>query len=152
MQLKIWTTIRGVERKMRSLVVADADALIALALEEDPHHHEAVTISTQLMKQGIDIVFPITVFPEAITTLKRAFNQPKKAHLINRQLQSGAFQVEYINDQIMDRASAIFEQADSKKNTLFDAIVAATAESLEAQAIFSFDSWYPRLGLKLAGS
>ena len=49
----------------------------------------------------------------------------------------------------MKRAAEIFDQTISKKNTLFDAIVAATAESLKAEAIFSFNSWYPKLGFKL---
>lgn len=132
------------------IVVADADALIALTLENDPHHGQAVTISGMLMKQATTIIFPVTVFPEAITTLKRAFNQPEKARLINRQFQQGAFHVEYITEEIMTRASQIFEKAISKQNTLFDAIVAATAKSLKADAVFSFDDWYPKLGLKLA--
>ncbi|MDP3732992.1 MAG: hypothetical protein Q8Q91_00480 [Candidatus Daviesbacteria bacterium] len=62
-----------------AIVVGDADALIALTLEKDPHHRKAV----------------------------------------------------------------------SKHNTFFDAIVAATAEKLNADGIFSFDSWYPKLGFKL---
>lgn len=132
------------------VVVADADALIALAMETDPHHEQAVTISGMLMKQATTIIFPVTVFPEAITTLRRAFNQPEKAHLINKQFQQGAFHVEYITEEIMTRASQIFEKAISKQNTLFDAVVAATAEKLEADAIFSFDDWYTKLGFKLA--
>ena len=137
---------------MSKLVIADADALIALALESDPHHKRAVTISGMLMQQAATIIFPATVFPEAITTLKRALNQPEKARLINRQIQQGAFQIEYPNQKIMNRAGQLFEKAISKKNTLFDAIVAATAESLEADAIFSFDNWYTKLGFTLTSA
>ncbi len=32
----------------------------------------------------------------------------------------------------------------------FDAVVAACAEKLEADVIFSFDDWYQKLGFKLA--
>lgn len=134
---------------MSKVVVADADALIALVLESDPHHKNAVKISTLLINQGASVIFPITVFPEAITTLKRAFNQPQKAHLINKQLQQGAFQVEYLDKDIIDLASQIFGKTNSKQNTFFDAIVAATAQKLGADAVFSFDNWYPKLGLKL---
>lgn len=134
-----------------AICVADADAIIALALENDPNHQPARAISEALRKRGITIIFPITVFPEAITSLKRAANQPKKAHLINRQLQQGAFHIEYIDEEILQRASQIFDQADSKQNTLFDTIVAATAEKLDAESIFSFDNWYSKMGHKLAG-
>lgn len=131
-------------------MVADADAL-ALSLEEDPHHNKAVAINQKLIKQEATIIFPVTVFPEVITTLKRAFNQPEKAHAINKQYLAGNFHVEYLNKYIMEKAAEIFDRkAVSKQNTLFDAIVAATAETLEADAIFSFDDWYPKLGFKLA--
>ena len=146
------TIILGEEKNVSNpLVVADADALIALALENDPNHRRAQQIANSLMKNLVTIVFPVTVFPEAITSLKRAANQPEKAHLINRQYLAGAFQVEYINEEIMKKAAEIFDKkAVSKQNTLFDAIVAATAEKLEADAIFSFDDWYPKLGFELA--
>lgn len=130
--------------------VADADALIALVLEKDPNHHQAVSISTALQNRGVTVVFPVTVFPEAITSLRRAANQPEKARLINDQLQQGAFHVEYLDEKTLLRATKIFSQAHSKQNTLFDAIVAATAEGLNAESIFSFDNWYPKLGHKLA--
>lgn len=136
---------------MSNIVVADADALIALSLEKDPHHHKAVTISHKLMQQETTIVFPVTVFPEVVTTLKRAFNQPEKAHAVNRQYLAGVFHVEYITEDIMKKAAEIFDKkAVSKQNTLFDAIVAATAERLGADAIFSFDDWYEKLGFTLA--
>lgn len=132
------------------IVVADADALIALALENDPNHKRAQQIANSLRKKLATVVFPVTVFPEAITSLKRAAGQPEKAHLINRQFLAGAFHVEYIGEEVMRRAAEIFDQkANSKQNTLFDAIVAATSEKLNADGIFSFDNWYPKLGLHL---
>ncbi len=133
------------------IAVGDADALIALALEKDPNHARAVAISKKLASSGTIVVFPVTVFPEAITSLKRAANQPEKAHLLNRQLLGGAFHVEYLNEVILQAAARIFDTADSKQNTLFDAIVAACAEKLGAESIFSFDSWYTKLGFSLAG-
>lgn len=134
---------------MTKLVVADADVLVALSLEEDPHYHKAVSISQMLFEQGATIIYPVTVFPEAITFLKRALNQSQKAHAINRQLQAGVFTIEYIDAEIVNLATFYFDKADSKKNTFFDAIVAATAEKLTADAIFSFDGWYRKLGFQL---
>ena len=135
-----------------SIVVADADALIALALENDPNHKRAQKIAEFLRRKLVTVIFPVTVFPEAITSLKRAARQPKKAHLINRQYLAGAFHVEYISEEIMKKAAEIFDQkANSKQNTLFDAVVAATSEKLNADGIFSFDNWYPKLGFNLVG-
>lgn len=136
---------------MNRLVIADADALVALSLEDDPHYQKAVKISQTLIKEGATILYPVTVFPEAITFLKRALNQSQKAHAINRQLQEGAFTIEYINAEILTLATQYFDKAKSKRNTLFDAIVAATAKKYKTNLIFSFDDWYPKLGFKLAG-
>ena len=142
--------IPGEEKSVNKIVIGDADALIALVLENDPNHQKSIAVSEVLKKQGNIVIFPITVFPEAITALKRAFNQPEKAHLINKKFLAGDYNVEYLTPEIMKRAAEIFDKANSKQNTLFDAIVASTAEKLEAEAIFSFDNWYPKLGLKLA--
>lgn len=136
---------------MNKLVIADADALVALSLEDDPHYQKAVKISQALIKQSATIIYPVTVFPEAITFLKRALNQSQKAHAINKKLQDGVFNIEYIDANIFTLATKYFDQASSKKNTFFDAIVAATAKSLKTDSIFSFDDWYSKLGFKLVG-
>lgn len=137
---------------MNNIIVGDADSLIALAYKDDANHERARKISRDLLDKGYQVIYPNTAILEAITALKRALNLPDKAHLINRQYQAGAFLVEYIDEEIQQEASKIFEEkAISKKNTIFDATIAATAEKLDAAGIFSFDSWYLKLGFKLAG-
>ncbi|OGE11237.1 hypothetical protein A3A60_04645 [Candidatus Curtissbacteria bacterium RIFCSPLOWO2_01_FULL_42_26] len=133
-----------------NIAVGDADALIALVLEKDVNHKNAVLIGQKFAKKGVTVVFPVTVFPEAVTSLKRAANQPQKAHLINKQVQTGVFHIEYLDEDILLSACKIFEGAKSKQNTLFDAIVAATAKKLDADCVFSFDTWYRKLGFRLA--
>ncbi len=134
---------------MNKIAVGDADGLISLALPLHPNHDLAVAGTTAFAKQGVEVIFPSTVFPEAITSLKRAANQPEKAHLLAKQFSQGAFNVLYVDQDIMNRACEIFDNTKSKQNTFFDAIVAATADNLGADYIFSFDGWYPKLGLKL---
>lgn len=131
--------------------VADADALIALSLEKDLNHNRAVKITTQLLKRDVTVVFPFTVFPEAITSLQRAADQPEKAKLISQQLEQGIFHIIYLDETIILQACQIFKKAVSKQNTFFDAIVAATTSHIGAQSIFSFDQWYTKLGYQLAG-
>ena len=101
---------------------------------------------------GITVVFPNTAILEAITALKRSLNKPKEAHFINQQYLQGAYEVEYIDSETQKRAGVIFEKkAVSKKNTIFDAVVAATAEKLATNTIFSFDEWYSKLGFSSVG-
>ena len=137
---------------MNKIAVGDSDALIALADKDDLNHKKAVAVAEKLAMLNVQVVFPNTVIAETITTLIRAKNLPDRAHLINRQYQAHAFNICYIDENIQKEASKIFENSRSKQNTFFDAIVAATARELETDIIFSFDGWYPKLGLKLGVS
>lgn len=135
---------------MNDVVVGDSDGLIALASKNDSNHKRAVAAAIVWAKEGKKIFFPNTVIVETITTLKRAKNLPDKAHLINKQYLTGAFNIIYVDEKIQKRASELFEMANSKKNTLFDALVASSAEHLGTKIIFSFDEWYEKLGFELA--
>lgn len=131
------------------IVVGDADSLVALAHKDDSNHTRAKNILDRLQKNEYEVIYPNTAILEAITALKRALNLVGEAHLINRQYQTGAFLVEFVNTETQMLASKRFEKTISKKNTIFDAIVIETAIKLEAHAIFSFDSWYPKEGFRL---
>lgn len=134
---------------MSNLAIGDADGLVALADEKDANHNKAQRVSKWLLDRGYEIIFPNTAILEAITALKRAKNLPEKAHLINRQYQAGAFLVEFVNEETQRRASTRFETTVSKKNTIFDAVVAEVAVELKADYIFSFDGWYAKEGFHL---
>lgn len=132
------------------IVIGDADALIALLLEEDAHYQEASELSACLYSKGHTVIFPNTAIVEAITAFQRKFSSPKLAGILTDQYAQGVFAVEYLDEEIMRLAASLFNPKSSKKNTFFDAIVAAVAKSLNADAIFSFDSWYKKVGFKLA--
>ncbi|MBI4096222.1 MAG: type II toxin-antitoxin system VapC family toxin [Candidatus Levybacteria bacterium] len=132
------------------IIIGDADVLIALFLEEDSHYEEASKISKYLYSEGHTVIFPNTAIAEAITTLHRKLANPTVADLLVQHYKKGLFEVEYVDEYIMQEAAEIYNPKGSKKNTFFDALVAATAKKLNAQTIFSFDTWYQKLGFKLA--
>lgn len=133
------------------IIVGDADVLIALFLEEDDHYREASKISKYLYSEGNTVIFPNTAIAEAITAFQRKFSLPKLASILTDQYMQGIFTIEYVDEEIMRLASELFNPKGSKRNTFFDAIVAATAKKLNSDTIFSFDTWYKKLGFKLAG-
>ena len=57
--------------------------------------------------------------------------------------------VQAVDYAILTEAADLFHPNGSKKNTLFDAVVAAIAKRFNADAIFSFDEWYRKMGLTL---
>lgn len=134
---------------VNKVVIGDADLLVALAYKNDSNHERAVKITEKLLERLYGIKFPNTAILEAITALKRGLNKPDLAEKINHQYQQGAFDVIYVDASIQLEASKIFNQVVSKKNTIFDAIVMATAIIQKADGIASFDGWYRKKGIKL---
>jgi len=138
-------------RQMKNkVIIGDADALIALAFDKDSLHNQAIIISEKLFKNDSQVIFPDTAISEAITTLLRKHSNPELAVYLAQQYKKGIFRIEYINEELMKLAVDFFIPTGSKQNTFFDAIVASTAKYLAADAIFSFDGWYKKLGFQLA--
>lgn len=136
----------------KTIVIGDADSLIALFLDYHANHERATSTLTKLNQAGTTAIYPNTAIAEAITTLLRKHSNPELASYLAQQYRDDRFAVEYVNEKMMKLATEIFKPKGSKKNTFFDAIVAATAKELNTDAIFSFDDWYKKLGFTIASS
>lgn len=132
------------------LIVADTDALIALTNRNDLLHKQAIDISKKLIQEKALVLFPTTSIAEAASKFQRVFSNKKLAlQLLEKVYQDEEFIIE-IDRIILKVAREYFKQVKSKKNTLFDCIVAAVAKKYNAKAIFSFDRWYKTLGFTIA--
>ncbi|HYT40972.1 MAG TPA: PIN domain-containing protein [Methylomirabilota bacterium] len=131
------------------LVIVDADAIISFVYIDDENHHRAKQLMQQLVVTDVSLLFPTTAICEAITVLRGKLNRPEDAKRILAKFQSGDFPVQAVDHAILTEAGTLFNPNGSKKNTLFDAVVAAIAKRMNADAIFSFDEWYRKIGLTL---
>jgi len=134
------------------IVIVDADAIIAQANSEDIHHRKATIVSQKLIKMNAQVIYPATAVAEAATHMQRVLNSTAGAYGIAVLMSEPGAQVAEINKQTIATALAYFSPVTSKKNTLFDCIVAAVALEYGADAIFSFDQFYVKKGFKLAES
>lgn len=132
------------------IVVGDTDGLIAILHEEDIHHKRAVETVAGLLAQEAQTVFPLTTIVETVTTLKRKLNKPDLAAYVIGQITSGLLSIEDVDIEMLNEAFKVFDPKGSKKNTLFDALVVATAKKLNTSFIFSMDDWYEKLGFTIA--
>lgn len=132
------------------VIVGDTDGLIAILSEEDVNHKKAVATVAKLLQLEAQTVFPITSIVETITTLKRKLNKPELAASLIVQITSGKLSIEDVDKEMLSVALTAFDPKGSKKNTLFDAMVIATAKKLNTKLIFSTDDWYTKQGFKLA--
>jgi predicted nucleic acid-binding protein len=131
------------------LIIVDADAIIALSNTEDTNHEKAEQILSSLTKLHAYTLFPITAICEAVTVLKGRLNKPNEAYIIIEKLQNDSFPLQSVDPLTLKNAAALLTPTASKKNILFDAVIAILAKQLEADAIFSFDGWYTKIGLTL---
>ena len=135
----------------RPVIVVDADAIVAQANIDDVHHQKASKISHYLIEKNARVIYPITAIAEANAHVQRVLNSTPTAYGTAQLMTEPAAQVIEVNKQTLVDALKYFSPSTSKKNTLFDCLVAAVAEEYKADAIFSFDGFYKKKGFKLAG-
>ncbi len=131
------------------IIIADADAIVAQAIASDSNHHSTLILGQKLEKLRAHVIFPATAITEAITTLQRKFSDPHLAAATLEVFTDSDIVIENVDQEIIREAKKLFDPKASKKNTLFDCIVATMAKTHRADAIFSFDEWYTKLGFKL---
>lgn len=132
------------------IVVGDSDALIAIMHEGDLHNKKIVETVSKLLRYDAQTVFPLTTIAETITTLRRKLNKPNLVAQIIEKITSGALSIENTDTEMLSDALKVFDPRGSKKKTIFDALVAATAKKLNTKVILSADNWYTKLGFTLA--
>lgn len=132
------------------VVINDADVIIALVNEDDANHEKAVAVSGMLIERNATVFTPVTAIIEAITALKRAVGRPDLTKAIIEACVTGAIPTIDVPADILPEANTFFNPDGSKKDTFFDAVIAAMAKRNRADAIFSFDQGYKKTGIPLA--
>ena len=133
----------------QNLVIADADAFIAIFNSNDANNSKALKILQKLQQINAEIFFPVTTISEAITSAQRKNSDPKLAKALVEIAITGSINILQVEPDIIIEAAKLYDPVGSKQNTFFDAIVASMAKKNHA-AIFSFDKWYRKTGFKMA--
>lgn len=131
------------------LIINDADVIIALVNKDDANHTHAVMVSMKLTELNSKVLTPVTAVIEAITALKRVIDRPDLAKVIVDACINGNIPTIDVPADILQEAITFFNPDGSKKDTMFDAVVAAMAKRYKADAIFSFDKGYKKTGIPL---
>lgn len=127
-------------------VLVDADALVALAKEDDFNHAKALKIAKRLEEDSLYIT-PLTI-PEAATVIsyhvshqaaKNFFTEAQKRKLIELPL----------TFEIRRRADEIFLGQKRKGTFWIDCLNVAMVQAHSLIGIFSFDKFYRRMEIRL---
>lgn len=109
--------------------IADADGLIAMLSLKDANHEKARAIIRGVTSRGEKIVFPATAITEAITTMQVRLESPELARELATKVAASELPIVAVDAEILEIAAGIYSPDGSKKHTMFDATVAATAKS-----------------------
>lgn len=140
----------GVVSDKRLKVIVDADAIVAQAHPLDSSFHKASTTSRRLSELGVQVLYPSTAILEGTTALQTKLSSSAIAYDIAQVFTTLRDQIVPVDQTILQKAVHYFSPSTSKKNTLFDCVIAAVADEYKADAIFSFDKFYKKKGFKLA--
>lgn len=132
------------------IIIVDADAIIAQASQNDNLHDKAVAISERLAQLNAQIFYPVTAITEATTHIQRVLSSGATAYGTAMIFANPNINVVEVNQNTIKNAIKFFSPNTSKKNTLYDCIIATIAKEYKADAIFSFDKFYKKNGFKLA--
>ena len=131
-------------------VIVDSDALIALLNKDDLLAEKAIKTLEGLYKLEAKLLYPATTLIETTTTLQRRLSDASLTKEIVKMIKESQFPVIAVGQETIKMAESLFNPSGSKQNTLFDAVVAAIAKQQKADAVFSFDGCYEKVGLNLA--
>lgn len=139
------TNIRG-----NKTVIVDADALIGLIHEDDQLHKRCLKVSQYLAENSFATIVPYPIVLEAATTLAKD-KTIKRPDLAKRLLKDYAtVEEEAFNAfETASLVAQIYNPKTSKKNSPFDYYVLACAKRNNVSLVFSFDSFYKKMGLTL---
>lgn len=132
------------------IIIVDSDGIVAQSNLDDANHDLAVKISEKLMDLEAKVIYPSTTIFEATTTMARKFNNPQMAAGTLSVFTDPSMIIEPVDQQIIVGAAKYYDPNTTKKNTTFDAAVAAVADKYKADYIFGFDGFYEKKGFKLA--
>lgn len=131
-------------------VIVDSDALIGLINENDDLHERCLVVASYIAKNNILTVVPYPIVLEAATTLAKD-KTIKRPDLAKKLLMDYAKTENIESDRNIAKLTAkLYDPKTPKKNSPFDFYVLAVAKKSGIGAVFSFDSFYSKNGLKLA--
>ena len=124
---------------MARVVVLDASVVIAF-LDSGDAHHEAATAAL-MADRSEDLVLPASACAEILVApLRRGPEAVAKARQVMTHL---GIRIEPLTREVADRAATLRARHDSPR--LPDALVLATGEALEGDAVLTADRAWPRV-------
>lgn len=135
-------------KKVTLDILVDADALVALAKEDDANHQRALKENNHLKKEKANYhISPFTI-PEATTVMSYKVGQEKAKKLHKKIRSKSLFRYDF-NQKVRQKADKIFLNQNNNGTSYFDCVNMALLNVYDLDGIFSFDQVYPKNNFSL---
>jgi len=123
------------------MIFIDADAFIALNVQQDAHHTRAVSLLSTLEKRKESLMTSWDVVDEVVTKLSY-FTTHAHAEQFFSVLIASDIQIAYVAASLVPQIRERFTRQTSKRVSLTDCANMVIAEQFHVQTFFSFDDHY----------
>ncbi len=134
----------------RATFLVDSDAFIGLFIATDIHHARVKTALSVIDQKGEQLATTSFVVAETATLISRRYAHALACRFVTF-LQDSEFQVIDIGDHLREQAQTLFIEQTLEKVSLIDCANVAVVRYFGLQGIVSFDKFYTRFGINLAG-
>jgi predicted nucleic acid-binding protein len=131
---------------MKRPVLVDTSALVALYLESDSQHREAVNILAGLRDKRRPLLSTWDVFDETVTLLRRWGGYARAVEAGESLRQSKVLELINVNDDDREQAWDLFKKHKEVKLSFTDCTSATIMSRLDLDEIFAFDSDFRGFG------
>jgi len=126
-------------------ILVDADALVALAKEDDSNHQKAIKIAQRLKKETLCIT-PLTI-PEAATVLSYRVSQKAARQFLKEAKERRLIELS-LTPLLVQLTDEIFLKQKKKGTSWIDCLNVTTIKTHHLDGIFSFDKFYSKFDFK----
>ena len=126
-------------------ILIDADALVAIAKEDDSNHQKALEIASEL-KDSVFYITPFTI-PEAATVLSYRVSQKAAKEFLKSIRRRNLVELKY-DLKTCRLADKIFLSQRRKGTSWIDCLNVAMVKIHKLDGIFSFDRFYLKFKIK----
>ena len=127
-------------------VLLDASYAIALALEDDPKHAEAVSYQEQIFQNNWRLLVSTFVMDEVVTLLNTSGQHRKAVAIGDDFLSEPMFEFVHVGHELFDRAWNLFKRRADKTWSMTDCVSFELMKEQRVSHALTFDKHFAQAG------
>ncbi len=130
-------------------VFVDTAALIAIGNKVDQYHNQALKIYTELAQQKTTFITTNAVIFETANAFSKSQYRSSFLFILNMIKNSPCWDYVIVDDRLMDKGTALFEDRSDKDWSLVDCIGMVMAKEQNIERIFTTDKHFKQAGFHI---